>query len=719
MLLLMQCDGNGFALPAGWNEIGSEATHGSSRSRIAWRVANNEPASYTITTNSGNERGIAFIVTYRDVANAGPIDNFSINNQASNQASPANFAAMTPTQDDCMVVAFLATESGNNGNSFVTSWPANFIEAADNTNGPPGTGSGSAGGAFAEWNQTTAAQASGNAAHSTGSTAYAAYFISLVFEVPVIGIDDQGDEQLDAGDVNELIDGFGFGAVQGTGKVEIGDSADYGTATLVEQTVTAWADDQITYDLVSTGFTNGAKFVFVTNDKGDRTSGYQVNFGRLPYGEILQALDFDIIHSFDGNFDDTGARAGGYAANGQVDTAPNSFKSEAGIPGGNTQCWGPDSVTAKIEMADTPWTNVTNTHQRREIMGWIQLPATPYKRATVLWEEGGGVNNHYFALGPGNALFFNVADSNGSPAFKAQAFADFPLTPLRWYHIHGIMECGVGIQGVQLNIDGLAAQVTAGDLPITDTTFSTHSGDYTYGGGDGSLDTGDVDITYASSDGTKFAWWATMSNSGGGAPLTADERRQQCFALSCPFELDLGSDTEANMQVAIDAEAPVAYSNVPGAIRISRPAGGGDLRIELNDVTFDSAVSLQVYWDGNAGETLTLVNNGTSNVDANMCIATFGGPIVVENPATLTVAGLIAGAEIRIYDDDVGGSNLGTELAGIETLAGTTFQYSHSGAANTIIVQMIADGFEEVLETFQLAAQDQTLTVNPIVETNV
>ena len=543
-------------------------------------------------------------------------------------------------------------------------------------------------------------------------------YTALLREV-TIGIDDQGDEQLDSGDTNEIIDGFGFEAVQGTGFVEIGDDADYAAATKVTQTIDSWSDTQIQFDLVDTGFADGAKWVFVTNDSGERSAGYRVNYGNPPYGDVLNSHNYDIIHSFDNAYADTGARNGGYTANGQVTTNPVSFKAQSGVPGGNTHCWGPDSATGKIEMSDTPWTNVTNQHGRREIIGWIKLPAIPYKVATVVWEEGGGVNNIYFALGPGNALFFNVADSNGAPAFKVQAYADFTLTPNRWYHIRGILECGVGIQGVELRIDNIVQSVSAGDLPITDTTMSTHSGDYAYGDADGNLDTGGTDIAYAGSNGMLYAWWATASDSGGGAPIS-DADRELDFILGAP-ETDLVlPDTEANMQTAMDAIAPVSYSDVSLALKISRVNGGGNLRLELDSVEFDGAVSAQVFWFGTAGETLTLVNNGASNVDASKCFSPYGGSVVIENPLTLTIESNfdMTGAEVRLYDADATGTDKGTELDGVEVNPTSDFSTGAVSAGNLIWIQIIQDGFEEFEEQLTVGSADQTFTANREQEVN-
>lgn len=68
------------------------------------------------------------------------------------------------------------------------------------------------------------------------------------------------------------IAGVAFGAAQGAGMVELGDNATYGSANLVEQTVTAWADDSITFTAVRGDLPLGALYLFVTNNDAERAS---------------------------------------------------------------------------------------------------------------------------------------------------------------------------------------------------------------------------------------------------------------------------------------------------------------------------------------------------------------------------------------------------------------------------------------------------------------
>lgn len=538
---------------------------------------------------------------------------------------------------------------------------------------------------------------------------YHTYTLALQ-EPLLIAITDQGDEQLDTGDTDELLDGFGFEATQGTGLVEIGDNANYATATKVAQTINSWSDTQIDFDPVFTGFSDGVLYLFVTNDNGDRSAGYPVNFGVLGVGSILQNIGFDIIHSFNNTYADLQGVA---AANSLTSSGTFGFVAEPGARG-TTHSWSPSTNASRIEMLDTTFTNITVTHTKREICGWIKLSSTN-KNPVCIWEEGGGVNNLYFAFSAGNYLFFNVADSSNN--FKVQAYWDFPLSEDRWYNILGRFEGSAGIAGVEIWVDGIKGLVSAGDLPITSTVMALHSGDYCYGDPDGNLDTGGTDIAYTNHVNARYSYWATASEFGGGAPLTDTQRRVEVFEKCAPVTDSITSDTELNMQAAVDVIAPFDYVDLPLPLKINKISGGGDLRIELDNVTFDDRCSIHVQWMGTSGQTLTIVNNGTSNTELAMCSTPYGGTVVIENPATLTISGVINGAELRIYDND-GAGNFGTELSGIEVNSGTSYTYAHSGAINDTVIQMLADGYEEVLLNFELSSQDQLVTLTPIIETN-
>ena len=100
---------------------------------------------------------------------------------------------------------------------------------------------------------------------------------------------------------------------------------------------------------------------------------------------------------------------------------------------------------------------------------------------------------------------------------------------------------------------------------------------------------------------------------------------------------------------------------------------------------------------------------------------TSGGAVnIPQPPKTLTISGLIDGCAISIFDnEDLDDQDLGSLLASNDNLSGTVFTYDHSGTPNNVIIQMIADGFQEEWLEFSISATNQNLTLIPTVEENI
>lgn len=84
--------------------------------------------------------------------------------------------------------------------------------------------------------------------------------------------------------------------------------------------------------------------------------------------------------------------------------------------------------------------------------------------------------------------------------------------------------------------------------------------------------------------------------------------------------------------------------------------------------------------------------------------------------ATLTLVAntTLAGAEVRIYDmDNIPVGSLGTELAGVESCPGATFDYFYyyGITANRVWLQIMAPGFEEYGQEYTLTRDNTTLSV--------
>lgn len=455
---------------------------------------------------------------------------------------------------------------------------------------------------------------------------YAVIDLTQVTGFPPVTI-TSAPTQIDDGDTNLTIVGTNFEAVQGTGAVYLSDTSSVGTGTDVVQSIDSWSDTSIQFDANVAGLSDGIIYLIVVNDTGG-SAVWQANKGVAPYEDVVLGLANppDIYHTFNNTYAD---EQGVAAANSQNTTGTVGFFTEP-LTRGRTHSWGPTGAASRVEMNDTGFTNVTNTHRRRLIGGWITFPSVPLD-PKGFWEEGGNVNNLYMVLGFGGKLLANVADS--SNGFKLQGFSDFLLNPNRQYMVHLLFD---GDLGCRAFIDGVRQPGFDGAAP--NSVQATHSGDYAYGQPDGSLDTGGTDISYPSFSGMRFNDWATWSDTGNDIPPDTDIR-VELFEKGARETVSIAGDTPANMQLAIDALAGTNYPDEPLAIKVEKPTGGGDLSLTFDNITFNDRTSIQVQWMGGAGDTLTITNTNGSNVDSSKCSVAYGGTIVVQEavPVTFTV----------------------------------------------------------------------------------
>jgi len=120
----------------------------------------------------------------------------------------------------------------------------------------------------------------------------------------------------------------------------------------------------------------------------------------------------------------------------------------------------------------------------------------------------------------------------------------------------------------------------------------------------------------------------------------------------------------------------------------------------------------------NSGGLVTLNISGGGDVPSIRNGA--GATTVVNATVNLTLSANVSlvGAEVRIYDDDNSpAGSYGTELAGTESNAGSTFVYSGS-SGNDIVVQVMKDGFEEFVQAVTMPASAQTLNMTLKADTN-
>ncbi|PUB82385.1 MAG: hypothetical protein DBP02_15135 [gamma proteobacterium symbiont of Ctena orbiculata] len=551
--------------------------------------------------------------------------------------------------------------------------------------------------------------------HSVANTTpeYHTYTMALNEQKP-IGVTVY-DTAMQWGQTNKTITGYGFGATQGSGTVEIW--SDLTGTTQVAQTIDSWSDTSIQFDLVRGALSDDTTlYLVVTNNSAEESAPKAIQFGLVNYHDACLALNPDHWWTLDGNYSDTGV--GGSTrdmTSGVVGTHPwvSAIAEDA------TQAMQFNDVLDRREIADSPYMNITISSQERTVGGWIQLGGIQQSMGAI-WKEGGGVQNLAFITGLGNVLMAQLADVAGSRD-NVQATASIRLTPDRPYHIALRYSHSETTKEMRLFLDGEEQPIELTDgNPMTLGIFDSHSGDVTWGDPDNNLETGGTDIAYAGQEDCIYQHWYSWSDNSaqGGALDKTTEIRDVLFRRGAPPAYTISADTQANMQSDLDTQLQDSeIEDWPLGIRVEGPSSGGpDLTLTANGVTFNSRTTMHVEWRGIG--TLTWIVGTNSDIDESKIFSTKGGSVVVERPATLTVNGLINGSEVRLYDDNGTGNNMGTELDGVETLSGTTFQYSHSGATNDIIVQMIADGYIEIQYPFQLNSNNQSLTLFPIPDLN-
>ncbi len=140
---------------------------------------------------------------------------------------------------------------------------------------------------------------------------------------------------------------------------------------------------------------------------------------------------------------------------------------------------------------------------------------------------------------------------------------------------------------------------------------------------------------------------------------------------------------------------------------------GADSVLAFNNVT----VTGLEYNDDALHTLLINATNGSSLTSGDP--GTGNGETDIQSVVLITFTDLIVGGEFRIYDDELGTTNMGTELDGIEVLLSDTFVYTHDSSANNIKTQHMANGYEENISSFTLGATPQTYSIALEPETNI
>lgn len=444
---------------------------------------------------------------------------------------------------------------------------------------------------------------------------------------------------------NLVITGGNFQALQGAGKVEFWD--DQAGTTKTVQTIDSWSDTSIQIDTVRGSLPDDTTvYLVVTSDGGLESTPFAVNVGVFPYETVIGNLNPDHYWTFNNTYNDIG------------DQGPNNCSVTAGSPGfttnplsrGRSHAFTISEQGQRIEPPNSDFMN-GEIETTRSMGGWVRITSVQ-DSFVCFYEEGGGVNNLAFFMGIGGVLIAQMADTGDD---NVHAYSDFKLQPNRDYHI--LFRFDYTTTGrFDLLVDGKLQSVTFGN-PLVSTDLDGHSGDIGWGDASGTLEVFGTDIIFPAAVTSYYQDWASWT-----VFLSESTVRSDLFVQGARSEITITSDTQANMQTALDVYTSTTRPDAASTFRIEN-CTDGDFTLDFDNITFNDGTSIQVLYVGS--NTLTANNLNGSNLTADKIETPYGGTVNLITPSTLTVSGLQNNTEVRVYE-----TGTTTEVAGIESTSG-------------------------------------------------
>lgn len=517
-------------------------------------------------------------------------------------------------------------------------------------------------------------------------------YVVVLNEVQPIGANSITPDEFNYTGTGIVIDGFGFGATQAGGNVQLWSDI-VGTISTV-QTVTAWSDTQITFTAVQGSLPNNSiVYAVVTNDDGDSTAPIIAVVGSPPYDAIILGQEPDHWWQFDND---------GYADSAGLNPLTTSVTGGGGsfvatpICKKNTHSWYLDSAGGdRREPSNSD--NMNNTTTTNRLMGGWVMAGSVSPEFVCIYEEGGGVNNLAFFVGVGNSLITQLADTSDD---NVQAFGNQILEPNRPYHILFRFSYTDPTNEFRLYVDGELQDGASGN-PLLSTDLDAHGGDISFGGPGGNLEVAGTDVLFQTAKDFYYAQWVTWSESKSQSDITA------LFESGALPRYTIASDTPANMQADLDSQLQnTEVENYPIGIEIEEPVGTSDLTLVATGITFNELCSRDISWRGIG--TLTWVVN-VGDIDESKILTLLNGNVVIQRPSQITVTGLTNPSEVRIYE-----AGTTTELGGQENVTSGVFVTTVSASSVDIVVLSL--GFKNIKLKGIASVSDITIPITQQVD---
>ena len=475
----------------------------------------------------------------------------------------------------------------------------------------------------------------------------AGYAFQLSF--PAITITDFGDESHTSTEEGVVVTGLGFEASQGTGYVEITNSATYADATVkAKLTIQSWSDTSIVVNMCGGGLAGGnGNYVFVTNDQGGISNGFQFTLSVITpvdYRGVFSdadlnntnLLDADHYWTFNNSITDL-VGTSNLTATGTTFAATQlcDFLGNSGLTDARTDHWD----------APTGVSTIGNQGTIHCVAGWFQVNSIQGPPC-IVFSEYDTTEQFSILLGYGNTLIFDCSTTTTA----LQLYSDVIIDLDRPYHVMAKFDNGTG--KFEAFLDGLPVTTSLNANDFSDIGTLPARSQIEWGSDRADTGIGGQALTLASSTNMNFSSWAMWS--GNYLPNEA-ETRVDMFGRGTLANATITNQTGLN---ALNNSTIGTANTKPAGIIIT---GTGTIDLTATNILFDPLLSVDIVYTGTG--TVNFTNGGTSN--ATSFIATSGGTVNIINPFNITFVGAENNTEIRVFE-----AGTTTELAGIENTTG-------------------------------------------------
>jgi hypothetical protein len=418
----------------------------------------------------------------------------------------------------------------------------------------------------------------------------------------------------------------------------------------------------------------------------------------MPYSDIYIQKGFQHLWKLDGDASDFIGTVNG--------TLAGSSYIGPGIIQDSTTSLSTTTITSRMTLPDSADIN-SGSIQNKVVTMWFSIDKQ-ITFFTRLWGEGGRTNTFQLVMGFGNSITFEIFKDG---ELSLQIFSDIALIPNRNYMLTLVFSGDTYENIVNAYIDD---KIQLNANPIDRVPNITSLGQPTpieVGDPVGTVALDGTDILLTAPPAGLFSYIATKTGNSSSPILSSfDVRDIFAYEGGAIPEYTITSGTQANMQSQIDLLDGTIFGNYPVSLKIQEVSGGGQLVLSSGSLEFNPLTSIDIIYES------SLSQLNWTNTQANA--TTSYGNVVIENPASLTVNFTEIGSEVRIYDDNGNDKFLGDELAGVESSAGISFVFTHSGQTNSIAVQVIKDGYKEILLFLTINSDNRTINLTQALAIN-